>query len=155
MKPTSAARPALCRHTSLALALLPATMLVVGCGNESLSGTYVGTVDCAEAGSVGMEFSILEDKGSGIYDAEGEIKDLVVDGESVTIAMVGEVLQGEPSGPQSLELSLECGILAEDDVTMIDCTGFDELAFDGEDTLAAQISGFLGTDSECDISLTR
>ncbi len=137
--------------------ILPAlaALLATGCSYDSLVGNYVGDVECGDAGSVGMEFVILKDKGAGVYDAEGEIQSLTIDGEAADIRMEGEVLQGAKAGAQALEVSVDCAIVQEDGTTAMDCAGFDELAFDGENTLTAEVAGFLGTEADCTLSLSR
>lgn len=146
--------PAALRRSSLLAAV---ALLSSACGYESLIGNYTGSVDCGDAGSVPMEFVILKDTGDGIYDSEAEISSLTLDGEPADVRMEGEVLQTEDSGAQLLELSLTCSLRPEnsDEGVEIDCSGFNEIAYDGEDTLNATVSGFLGTDAECEMDLTR
>jgi hypothetical protein len=145
------------RSTVRSTLLLTGLALVSSaCGYDSLIGNYTGDVDCGDAGSVPMEFVILKDKGEGIYDSEAQISSITVDGQPADVRMEGDVLQTEDSGAQLLELSLVCGIIVEDgDDTEIDCSGFSEIAYDGEDTLSADVSGFLGTSADCSISLSR
>jgi hypothetical protein len=137
------------------LVLVALSAAVPACGYDDMSGDYEGALDCGDAGSLGMSLSIGGDKGAGIYPVDGEVRDLTLDGLASSVEMTGELAQMAEAGPQVVEVGVECSLIQEGEASALDCAAFNQLAWDGADTLSADVTNFLGAELNCAISLTR
>lgn len=140
---------------SLATAAL-SVLLASGCGYTSLEDDWSGEVDCGSDGSLDLDMEI-EENGTAYYDAVGLLQKLTLDGAETTIELVLEIEQTKANGKQVLEIhDPVCqAVRANGSTTIMDCSDFDELGWDGADTISASISNFLSLDLDCDLTLER
>jgi hypothetical protein len=139
--------------------LLTLTALTVGCRggglkDGSLEGVWEGVISCG-SGGVSLVFDVEPGEESDEYDAEGLISGLSLDGEPSDVELDGIWVQPEAAGPQVIEVSTSCTVVQSGGTFEIPCDGFDELGWDGVNTLEAGISNFLDSGLDCDLTLTR
>jgi hypothetical protein len=134
---------------------LAAALPLAACSYESLEGDYDGEIDC-DGGSVGMSLDLSEN-GTGFYDATGETDPITLDGTPTIFLFELSIEQSAPKGSQTVDVDeAACTSLVESGATAeIDCSDFDELGFDGENTLSAEVSNFLSTGLDCEMVLER
>jgi len=135
--------------------LLAAALPLSACGYESLEGDYDGDIDC-DGGSVAMSLE-LEENGTGFYDAIGATEPITLDGTPTIFLFELSLEQSEAKGAQTLDVDeAACTSLVESGATAeVDCSDFDELGYDGENTLSAEIGNFLSTGLDCEMVLER
>jgi|GEM_PF-3076937 len=143
------------RLTSVAVAVL--MLSTVGCKQEqgSLAGSWSGTVACGDAGGVSLIFEVDKADKSNEYDADGLISDLSLDGVRSDVELDSVWVQPNTSGPQVVEVDAVCQVVQEDGTYEMPCDGFDELGWDGANTLEATVGNFLESELDCDLVLTR
>lgn len=124
-----------------------------GCG--SVEGRWKGKVDCGDGGSVDMRLKIVE-KNDQRYTADGSVAGLSLQGRDASVEMEMDITQREPSGAQKLKVNADC-VLFVDDVApqQLDCSGLDQLGWDGADRIKATVENYMGTGYTCDIQLRR
>ena len=134
---------------------LAATLPLSACSYESLEGDYDGDIDC-DGGSVGMSLE-LKENGTGFYDATGQTDPITLDGTPTMFLFELSLEQTAAKGAQTLDVDeAACLSLVESGATAtINCDDFDELGFDGENTLSAEIGNFLSTGLDCEMVLER
>ena len=136
--------------------LLPALCLsMVACGYTNLEGEYEGEVEC-DGGAVDVDLEI-EETGTAFYDATMQIWPITLNGTPTAFDVEFGIEQMAPKGGQTLEIDdAVCVAFTESGATsQLDCSGFSELGFDGENTLSADISNFLATGLDCTLTLER
>ena len=135
--------------------IIPLLSLSLGaCGYDRLDGDWEGQVDCGEDGSVAMDLEI-EESGTGFYDGVGAIEGITLEGEQTTILLELELEQTQAKGEQLLKVEASCEARQQDGVSELDCSDFQELGWDGEDTISAEISDFMATGLDCELLLER
>jgi hypothetical protein len=136
--------------------LLLAALPLAACGFTDLEGEYEGDIDCGSDGSVGMVLDLSEN-GTGWYTAEGVVDPLVFDGVETGFILDLDLEQTDAKGAQPINVDeATCtAVAANGSSAEVDCSDFDELGFDGEDILSAEISNFLSTGLDCEMVLER
>lgn len=141
-------------HVRLALSLLFLAP-VLGCQESNLEGDWEGELDCGPAGSPDVEVEI-EETDDYEYEGLGIIEKLELDGELTEIAFKWDFVQQSKWGGQALRVDAECYAVPESsDSYQLDCSDVEEIGWDGVDTMGAEVEGFLGTDTDCDLELER
>jgi len=124
-----------------------------GCGN--LEGNWSGNVDCGDAGAVDMDLDVAKASGGG-YRGSGTIVGLVLQGANAGIEIKMDIEKRKASGSQTLDVGADCVLKIEgQNPQKLDCSGFDQLGWDGADEMAAKVENYMGTGYTCDIDLTR
>ena len=141
----------LCRWTFLAI-----SSLQFGC-IANVAGSWDGEVDCGENGSVEV-MSEIESRDSyfqGIYEGSAVIYGLQMNDVDTEIEMDLKLSQSDARGAQVLSVKAECEMMQSGQTPLeMDCAGFDELGWDGQDTLSGTIGDFLEL-FDCEIELRR
>lgn len=139
-----------------AILALASVLPLTACSYQTLEGEYDGEIDCGADGAVAMSLD-LEENGTGFYDASGQTDPLTLDGTPTMFLFELSLEQTEAKGAQAIDVDdAACASLVESGATgEVDCSDFDELGFDGENTLSAEISNFLSTGLDCEMVLER
>lgn len=134
---------------------LLAVVLATACSYTNLEGDYEGEVEC-DGGSVGAAMEV-EESGTAYYSALLNINPITLDGVPTSFVVEFDIEQTAANGGQTLNADdAACtGVTDAGATSTIDCSGFSELGFDGENTISADISNFLGTGLDCALTLER
>ena len=123
----------------------------------NVAGTWDGEVDCGENGSVDI-FADIDSRESyfqGTYEGSAVVEGLRMNGEDAEIDMELELSQSDARGAQVLRVSAECTLNQEGAAPVsMDCDGFNELGWDGQDELSGTVANFVEL-FDCEIELTR
>ncbi len=131
--------------------LLPLT----ACGTSSLEGDWDGEIDCDGAGQLGIELEV-DDEDDWEYEANGTIERLLIDGEETEIALRWELWQPKTYGGMVVEIDADCmAVPVEGEAWALDCDDFDEIGWDGADEMETEIEDFLGSGTDCTMTLER
>ena len=133
---------------------LTATALV-GCKKADLAGTWTGDISCGDAGGVDAEYVVKAGSKDLSYDAEGVVSNLTLDDIESDIEISGTWTQLEDKGPQVIKAESSCLVLQDEGEFDMDCSGLDELGWDGEDTIETTIVDFLESGFDCTLALSR
>tara|TARA_B100001250_G_C19101949_1_gene487278 strand:+ start:74 stop:502 length:429 start_codon:yes stop_codon:yes gene_type:complete len=136
--------------------LIAALFIQSGC-IANVAGSWDGDVDCGENGSVDI-FAEIDSRDSyfqGTYEGTAVVEGLQMNDVDTEIDMELKLSQSDARGPQVLRVQADCLLVQEDSsTTQIDCDGFDELGWDGSDTLSGSVTNFLEL-FDCEIELDR
>jgi hypothetical protein len=140
----------------LVLSLIGVFLTQPGCITD-LSGSWDGEVDCGANGSVDM-FAEIESRDTyfeGTYEGSALIDGLIMNDLETEIEMDLKFAQSDAQGSQILKVKADCSLaqVGLDPVEM-DCGAFDELGWDGSDTLSGTVGDFLEL-FDCKIELRR
>ena len=123
----------------------------------NVAGTWDGEVDCGENGSVDIyaEIDSRETYFQGTYEGTAVVEGLRMNGEDAEIDMELELSQSDARGSQVLRVNAECMLIQEGTAPVaMDCDGFNELGWDGQDELSGSVSNFVEL-FDCEIELKR
>ncbi len=132
-----------------------AASALVGCGNSDLSGKWSGSIACGDAGGVDADFDVKAGSKDNSYDADGVVSNLTLDGVDSDIEVTGTWTQVDDAGPQVIKATSSCVVMQSDNEYDMDCSGLDELGWDGEDAIETTIVNFLESGLDCTLSLNR
>ena len=136
--------------------MIAALFVQSGC-IANVAGSWDGDVDCGENGSVDI-FAEIDSRDSyfqGTYEGTAVVEGLQMNDVDTEIDMELKLSQTDARGPQVLRVQADCLLVQEDSSTaQIDCDGFDELGWDGSDTLSGSVTNFLEL-FDCEIELDR
>lgn len=139
---------------------LPALLVLccsaaAACGYTNLEGDYEGEVTC-DGGAVDVDLAV-EEAGTAFYDGTMQIWPITLNGTPTAFDVEFGIEQMAAKGGQTLELDdVVCVAFTESGATsQLDCSGFSELGFDGENTISADISNFLATGLDCTLTVER
>jgi hypothetical protein len=104
---------------------------------------------------VGIEYNVESGEESGEYDAEGLITSLSIANEASDVEITAVWTQPRSSGAQVIEMESTCLVVQVNGEFDMPCESFDEIGWDGFDTLEATISNFLESELDCDLTLLR
>ena len=138
-----------------ALIALPAAGCRADNKGTSLEGIWEGAISCGGSGGVELVFDVDSADADKEYDARGLISGLVLDGDETDVEVDSIWIQPNASGPQVIEVEPECEAVQVDGAYELPCEGFDELGWDGANTLEATIGNFLESELDCDLTLYR
>jgi hypothetical protein len=138
-------------RTHLAIGTLAVLLAAPACTVANLEGDWEGEIDCgSDGGSLALELEI-DESGDYEYEATGEVTKLTLDGVATIIALELVIDQTRVRGGQVLDVSADCTAEpAGGTPYSMDCDGFSEIGWDGEDTMQADVEGFLGYDADGD-----
>ncbi len=130
-------------------------LAAVACGYTNLEGEYEGEVAC-DGGAVDVDLEV-EETGTAFYDATMQIWPITLNGTPTAFDLEFGIEQMAPKGGQTLEIDdAVCVAFTENGArSQLDCSGFSELGFDGENTISADISNFLATGLDCTLTVAR
>ena len=132
-------------------------LLLSGCfaPPANLEGDWDGEIDCGPAGRPDIQVEI-EETDDFEYEGLGTVERLELDGVPTEVAFRWIIDQGYKRGGQELEIDAECFAVPESgDSYELDCSDVEELGWDGEDELGAEIEDFLSTNADCELQLER
>jgi hypothetical protein len=136
--------------------LIAALFVQSGC-IANVAGSWDGDVDCGENGSVDIyaEIDSRDSYFQGTYEGTAVVEGLQMNDVDTEIDMELKLSQSDARGPQVLRVQADCLLIQEDSsIVQIDCDGFDELGWDGSDTLSGTVANFLEL-FDCEIELGR
>lgn len=123
----------------------------------NVAGAWDGEVDCGENGSVDIyaEIENRETYFQGTYEGSAVVEGLRMNGQDAEIDMELELSQSDARGAQVLRVNAACMLVQEGTAPVpMDCDGFSELGWDGQDELSGSVSNFVEL-FDCEIELTR
>ncbi len=133
------------------------SLFAVGCQqektNESLAGFWEGAAVCGDAGGVSVVFDVEDGEEQYTFDAVGLVTGLSNPATDVEMTALWSL--DKSKGPQVIDVDATCVAVREDGEFDMSCEGFDELGWDGADTLEATVSNFVGSGYDCDLTLIR
>jgi len=132
-----------------------AAFALVGCGKADLVGKWSGSIACGDAGGVDADFDVKAGSKDNAYNADGVISNLTLDDVDSDIEITGTWTQVDESGPQVVKATSSCVVLQDDNEYDMDCSGLDELGWDGEDAIETTIVNFLESGHDCTLALNR
>lgn len=134
---------------------LGCALSLVGCAQGNLEGDWDGSIDCGGSGSPDIEVAI-DQTDDYDYEGEGTVSHLKLDGEAVEVVFFWEMHQNRVMGVQSVDINAECqAVPKKGDRYAIDCSDMDEIGWDGQDLMAAEINDFLNTGEDCTLTISR
>jgi hypothetical protein len=141
--------------TALSLVVLTAT----GCGaGPSLEGEWEGDLSCTGGGYEDESFDVMVEleREEDIYEGDGEIDLGAYEGMELRLEFSIELEKEEPRGEQELDADLDdCDLyVGGDSDSMSDCE-VEDVEWDGEDEIVAEVPYFLGLDWNCEMTLER
>jgi len=128
---------------------------LVGCKKSDLAGKWTGDISCGDAGGVDAEFDVKAGSKDLAYNADGIVSNLTLDGVDSDIEITGTWTQVEDAGPQVIKAQSSCVVLQDDNEYDMDCSGLDELGWDGFDAIETTIVNFLESGIDCTMALSR
>ena len=140
------------------LVVCAALSSLVGCRSEKpvgIEGYWSGAITCGDAGGVAVEFELDPGDDSDEYDATGLITSLSIAEEPSDVEIDAIWTLDKPQGPQVIEMDSDCVVVQEGAEFELPCETFDEIGWDGADSLEASIGNFLESDLDCDLALQR
>ena len=136
------------------------SFLAIGCGHgPSLEGEWQGEMECGGNGYETVTFDVMmelerEDED---YEGEGEIDLGLIDGVGYWVTFDLELEKEQPRGEQELDIDLDaCAIHADGGGKGdLGCDEIDDVEWDGEDEIIAEVPGFIDLDWNCEMKLER
>ncbi len=131
---------------------------LVGCRSEkptSIEGFWSGAITCGDAGGVAVAFDLESGGGSDEFEATGLITSLSIADEPSDVEIDAIWTLDKPTGPQVIEMDSTCVVVQEGAEFELPCETFDEIGWDGANTLEASIGNFLESDLDCELLLQR
>ncbi len=143
--------------TTLSLIALTATGCDLGLG-PSLEGEWEGELSCGGGGYADESFDMVVEleRDQDVYEGDGEIDLGTYEGVDLRFDFSIELEKDEPRGEQELDADLDdCSFHMDGDSDSISDCSVDEVEWDGEDEIVAEVPYFLGLDWSCEIVLER
>ncbi|MBO84862.1 MAG: hypothetical protein CL927_05860 [Deltaproteobacteria bacterium] len=145
-------------HLVSLFAVCAGTFSLVGCTYEKssdLEGYWEGVIACGDAGGVAIEYNVESTGTSNEYEAIGLITSLSIENEASDVEIDATWVQPRDSGSQVIKMESRCLVVQVNAEFETPCEAFDELGWDGADTLEATIANFLESGLDCDLTLVR
>ena len=141
------------------IAALSLIALTTGCGlNPSLEGEWDGELYCTGGGYEDESFDViveLEEDGD-VYEGDGEIDLGVYEGMNLRFDFSIELEKDAPRGEQELDADLDdCSFVVDGEAESVSGCSVDEVEWDGEDQIEAEVPGFLDLEWDCSMTLER